>query len=385
MYKLNSDNTIAHKVGTGEFHNVASSTEYLSWLADGNTPEPADITAGGDIPGQLAGFRNKIINGACNVQQRAPKTLATVGSPYGSVDRFFCGVGSAVGSISLGNGEITHENAWKNIVMLYVDTATTATFTGSTQPKIDGFSQKLECNDVYDLRGKTITISFLFNTNVAGRYSFCLQLLQVYNSYADTFDVGVGTTKVSFTLSIPTELPRYTVPTDTMGLGGSAAAMKLSIGGLSGTIYGTPTLKSWVAGEYVTATGPLLGLTNWANTAGNYIALTELQLETGSVATPFEQRPYATELALCQRYYEVIGGISVGGYHVAGNAITQTLSFSAKRIVPSIAVVTAGSYTNGSGLTIINQTYNATGLYFTVTATGAAQASNWALSFSAEL
>jgi hypothetical protein len=43
MYKLNSDNTIAHKIGTGEFHNVESSVEYLAWLEEGNTPEPADI------------------------------------------------------------------------------------------------------------------------------------------------------------------------------------------------------------------------------------------------------------------------------------------------------------------------------------------------------
>jgi hypothetical protein len=40
-------------------------------------------------------------------------------------------------------------------------------------------------------------------------------------------------------------------------------------------------------------------------TAGNYIELTGVQLEKGTVATPFEVRAFAQELALCQRYYQV--------------------------------------------------------------------------------
>jgi hypothetical protein len=38
--------------------------------------------------------------------------------------------------------------------------------------------------------------------------------------------------------------------------------------------------------------------------AGSYIEITQVQLELGSVATPFEYRPFANELALCQRYYQ---------------------------------------------------------------------------------
>lgn len=45
-YKLNSDGTFAVKtvdgVSTGEWHNVATSQEYLKWLAEGNVPTPAD-------------------------------------------------------------------------------------------------------------------------------------------------------------------------------------------------------------------------------------------------------------------------------------------------------------------------------------------------------
>jgi hypothetical protein len=39
---------------------------------------------------------------------------------------------------------------------------------------------------------------------------------------------------------------------------------------------------------------------------GSYVEFTGLQVEKGSIATPFEFRPYATELALCQRYFYVI-------------------------------------------------------------------------------
>jgi len=37
--------------------------------------------------------------------------------------------------------------------------------------------------------------------------------------------------------------------------------------------------------------------------SGNYLELAQVQLELGSVATPFEHRSYGEELALCQRYF----------------------------------------------------------------------------------
>ena len=80
------------------------------------------------------------------------------------------------------------------------------------------------------------------------------------------------------------------------------------------------------------------------------ITATNVQLEEGSIATPFELRPIGLELIMCQRYYEksyndaeAPGTItSAGGYHMTVGAATPwpstaTVQFRVvKRISPTI-------------------------------------------------
>jgi hypothetical protein len=74
---------------------------------------------------------------------------------------------------------------------------------------------------------------------------------------------------------------------------------------------------TWASGNFITA----LGSANILAQPGNYIEFTGVQLERGTVATPFEFRNYAQELALCQRYYWRLNGPAPIGT-VGGNSTT---------------------------------------------------------------
>jgi hypothetical protein len=76
------------------------------------------------------------------------------------------------------------------------------------------------------------------------------------------------------------------------------------------------------------------------DTAVDFSALDKVQLEEGTVATPFEHRPYGMELSLCQRYFEKIN-YSIGA--VAGSSSGRGTRFPFrfavdKRATPSVTI-----------------------------------------------
>ena len=99
--------------------------------------------------------------------------------------------------------------------------------------------------------------------------------------------------------------------------------------------------------------------------------IAQVQLEEGSVATQFENRPYGLELSLCQRYYEVgrcIQQLGIGT--TIGVALTGQVFFkTSKRIVPTVTYLdysgaqnkvtllnNSGTETNGVSVIAGNQT-----------------------------
>jgi len=88
------------------------------------------------------------------------------------------------------------------------------------------------------------------------------------------------------------------------------------------------------------------------------VQITGVQLEAGSVATPFEHRQYGQELALCQRYFEksynqsVVPGTSTS---VAMRAVSSSVGSSTNRFFGDLNYAVP-KRTNGVSITFYSQT-----------------------------
>ena len=106
-------------------------------------------------------------------------------------------------------------------------------------------------------------------------------------------------------------------------------------------VHGAKYTLSWKGGTPQVLTAPASGHWTLPNIP---ITATEVQLELGEVATPFERRSYGQELALCQRYYET-GAAKV--FMQGGSGITFSYGFHVnKRATPTVA--TGSSPYNGT-------------------------------------
>ena len=115
---------------------------------------------------------------------------------------------------------------------------------------------------------------------------------------------------------------------------------------VSGSSYQLLLNKSTTANQiYNDAAIASSTFANVSITTGDYIEISEAQLEINKVATPFEHRSYGEELALCQRYYQRKVGRFASGYASNSNTTANVRpDFNPNmRAVPTMSAVSFGN------------------------------------------
>jgi hypothetical protein len=318
------------------------------WHA-GNTPTkaPGDnstaLATTAFVTAAVAPFsgKNRIINGNCNIAQRGPFVATTGAGGYGGPDRFAASNGgSAGGQFTQSQGTITWNGVAKAAVVQTVNTAVSS-LSGSNY--WSGISQPIEGFNCFDLLGKPVPVSFIFQTNVTGTFTVTLRDGGNANSYISTFS-ATANTPVKVVIPVSALSTSLSIPNS------AAAGLAVSVGALNQGAFQTSTLNAWQSGNFVSANTA----TNWGATAGNYIALTELQLEAGTVATPFDERSYGAEFALCQRYYEVGNSplaVLWSGQCTNGSAYYTTTKYCVTKRASPTVVYASPQYLSFSGIT----------------------------------
>jgi hypothetical protein len=290
-------------------------------------------------------MRNRIINGAMQIDQRNAGAAVTINSSAYTypVDRF-AGFGESTDGVFTLQQSSTAPAGFTNSLLATVTTADSS--IGGSQRYF--VRQAIEGYNVADLgwgaaNPRPVTLSFWVRSSgltYPATFGGSIMNDEFNRAYPFTYTISAANTW---------EQKSVTITGDTTGTwlktNGAGLVVIFSIGAGS--------LRVGDAGAWQTPSQALFGATGQTNiiaTNGATWAITGVQLEEGSTPTPFEYRQYGTELALCQRYYEVLTYNSnselASSYLLTGTFYKNFWYFKVnKRASPTITLV-SGSWTN---------------------------------------
>ena len=282
---VSDDSTTRSNLGLGSIATQDSSNVSVTG---------GSITGTTIVPTSPFSFRNKIINGNFDVWQRGTSQTS---SGYGSADRWFLahsGSSKTASQQSFTVGQTEVPNNPK-----YYLSQTVTSVTGAANYVV--YFYRIE--GVRTLAGKTATLSFYAKADTNK------------NIVTEGFQwFGAGGSPSSFT--------NFSPVTHNLTASWQKFTTTISIPSISGKTLGTN------GGDYLQILFWFDAGTNWdsrTNSLGQQSGtfdIAQVQLEEGTVATPFEHRPIGVELSLCQRYCQAFKASEhTDGYRRYGNAI----------------------------------------------------------------
>ena len=258
-------------------------TNAITDAAGGNT---ATINSYTPTESNMAG-RNKIINGSMVFDQRNAGAAVTISANnLLTLDRWKSRCGTTLLNSHSVQQSSTAPTGFVNSLLV--------TSLGSASIDSTAFAaqeQRIEGLNMADLgwgsaAAVPVTVSFWVRSSLTGTFGGYIKNGAQDRAYVFTYTVSAANTWEQKTI---------TIAGDTSGTWAADNAIGLRLGWNVGS--GTSLLGSagsWGSANYYSAPGSV----NVLETSGATFYLTGVQLEAGSVATPFEHRQYGQELSL---------------------------------------------------------------------------------------
>jgi len=294
--------------------------------------------------------RNRIINGDMRIDQRNAGAAVTATDGGYQIDRCQTFTESADGVFTV-QRVADAPAGFINSAKITVTTADAS--IGASQRYL--FVQNIEGFNAADLGfgatgASTVTLSFWAKSSITGTFGGSLLNSSFNRAYPFNYSISTANTW---------EYKTVTIAGDTSGTWAkdSSVGFRLMFGigvgsGLAGPV------NTWSASSYYQPTGSV----NLISTLNATLNITGVQLEAGSVATPFEHVDYSEMLRRCQRYFISYGGtgvyerIGTSLNNATNNSITMFTFPVEMRSIPTFGYTAVGNFGLYDGQNVITVT-----------------------------
>jgi hypothetical protein len=282
------------------------------------------------------GMRNRIINGAMIIDKRyAGAATANTINGY-TLDRWVVNQ-SVTGKLIAQQSSTIYPAGFSNSLGITSQSAYSV-----LSSDYYAISQYIEGFNFYDMawgtaNARTVTLSFQVYSSLTGTFGGSLRNNASNRSYPFTYTISSANTWTAVSITIAGDT------TGTWVGATNSVGVNVNFGLGVGSTY-SGTAGAWSASNLLSATGA----TSVVGTNGATFYLTGVQLEVGSVATPFERRIYSQELAMCQRYFEAsyvyVGTTPLPLYYKVSKRAAPTVSGGGTGFTSSLVITIEQTY-----------------------------------------
>ena len=319
---------------------------------------------------------NRIINGAMTVDQRNAGAAVTPADTQYTLDRWVGRMYPNASKYTLQQnaGAVTPPVGF----IKYLGVTSSSAYSVGAGDYY-GIEQRIEGLNTGDLAwgtadAKTVTLSFWVRSSLTGGFGGNIRNLASDYSYPFAYSITSANTW---------EYKSVTIAGPTTGTWLTTNSIGLQVGFSLGTgSSGLGTADTW-AGAF---RGAPTGATSVVGTSGATFYITGVQLEAGSIASPFAHENYGDTLRKCQRYFQVYGnGVDNSFAYLQYSSTYRQINFTHSPLLRAAPTITQNYLAQYSaGIVYLNE-FNICGLYLSMNYDNSAANYASKLTFDAEL